>query len=478
MPGPTGNRVICLKFSKQFGDSNMMNYLRSAILIFLMVAFIGCAGGKASRWGHFHGDLSSRGFKLVNSGFALSSSWISNPYRITTSSPVIGLDYQRREVLYIGTTNAKLIAIKSEDGTEKWQRSLKSTGSKTHIVSSASVSDRGDIYIIANRKADDGRIRSTLHKVDQFSNPKWSYAFPDNGYTSGSPKVVTYSNHTLIFIYLSVGMVDDVQGELYVLRDDGSQAKLLDHKPLGTCRFDVPGSRVNFDEAISTLEETWDLFGDFPANFDAADAVLPDRFVDPTVAVVTVEENLLIAVADNLCSIGVFEWNADELSALWRQEHDFDKHSSTAVLTNGLMVFGRQDGKVLAYDVQTGVKMWQYDAGQAVFATPAGSPEHLVFVVSKDHLQAIKAADGSLIYDPNFSGKLALMGATHASPAITVNRVYVSAFEMLTTTYDLKTRASDTNFHGNGLSSIAIGRDGAVYAVASDGTIRKYAGTE
>ena len=42
----------------------------------------------------------------------------------------------------------------------------------------------------------------------------------------------------------------------------------------------------------------------------------------------------------------------------------------------------------------------------------------------------------------------------------------------------MKARASDTNCQGNGLSSVAIGRDGAVYGVAVDGTIRKYAGTK
>jgi len=49
---------------------------------------------------------------------------------------------------------------------------------------------------------------------------------------------------------------------------------------------------------------------------------------------------------------------------------------------------------------------------------------------------------------------------------------------MLTVTWDLKTRGHDTHFHGNGLSSVAVGRDGAVYGVAVDGTIRKYAGTD
>ena len=455
----------------------MSNGVRKIILIFSAVAFIGCAGGKPSRWGHFHGDSSNRGFQSIDSGFALSSSWISNPYRITSSSPVIGTDYKGREVLYVGTTNGKLIAIRSENGTEKWQRSLGKAGSNSHIISSASVSDKGDIYVISNRVSNEGRNLSTLHKVDQFSNPKWSYSFPDNGYTSGSPKVITSPQGALIFVYVSVGMAEDIQGELYVLLDKGGRAQLLDHKALGTCRFDG-GSHATVDDIIDSMAAVRDFIGSFPVKFDDIGVGLPDSFVDPTVAVYPVENKTLIAVADNLCSTGAFEWNGTELSTLWRHEHDHNKHSSATVLSNGLMVFGRQDGNVAAHDVLTGVKMWEYDAGQSVFATPAVSPDQFIFVVSRSRLQAINSADGTLIQEPDDSGKLSLLSPTYSSPAITANRVYVSTRELLTTTYDLKTRASDTNFHGNGLSSLAIGRDGAVYGVDTDGTIRKYAGTE
>jgi hypothetical protein len=278
-------------------------------------------------------------------------------------------------------------------------------------------------------------------------------------------------------VYVSVGTVEEIQGELYVLLDKGGRAQLLDHKALGTCRFDG-ASRASVDDMINSMGAVRDLIGHFPVKFDETDGGLPDSFVDPTVAVFPVEDKTLIAIADNLCSTGVFDWNGTELSVLWRHGHEFDKHSSAMVSSNGLMVFGRQDGNVLAYDVLTGVKMWQYDAGQSVFATPAGSPGQFIFVVSKSHLQAINSADGFPNQEDKNSGKLPLMVSTYASPAITANRVYVSTREMLTTTYDFKTRASDTNFHGNGLSSPAIGRDGAVYGVTADGTIRKYAGTE
>ena len=456
----------------------MSSSLRKAVLVFIALVLIGCAGSRPSRWGHFHGDLSNLGFQSIESGFALSSSWRSNSYKITSSSPVIGMDYQNREVLYIGTIDASLIAVRSEDGTEKWRRQLGSAGSNNRIVSSASVSDNGDIYVITNRDTEDGRIVSTLHKVDQYSNSKWSYPFPDYGYTTGSPKVFKSPTGTLIFIYLLIGMNEDMRGELFALRDDGAQAQLLDRKKLGDCRVDLSGSSSNFDTLFSAIKETSKLIGNFPVVFDEGGALLSGRFIDPTVAVCTIEEKSLIAIADSLCSIGVFEWDDAGLSVLWRQEHSFEIHSSPAVLPNGLMVFGRQDGKVLAYDVLTGTEKWKYDAGQSVFATPAGSPDMYIFVVSKDHIQVISAADGALIRDNNFTAKIPLVGFTHSSPAVTADRVYVAALEMLTATYDLKTTGHDTNFRGNGLSSVAVGRDGAVYGVAADGTIRKYAGTE
>jgi len=457
----------------------MNNGLRSVMVLFLVVALVGCAAGNPSRWSHFHGDSASRGFQAVDSGFALSSRWVSNPYRITSSSPVIGVDYQGREVIYIGTTNGKLIAIKSEDGTQKWQRPLGADPSKSRIVCSASVSDKGDIYVITNHEAGGGTILSTLHKVDQFSNPKWSYAFPDNGYTTGSPKVISSQNGPLIFVYVSVGMPADIQGELFVLRDTGHAAQLLARKPLGLCRFDASGSRPGLETVLRSLKDAWKVVGRFPVDYKAEDAAaVPDIFIDPTVAVVAGDGRTLIAIPDSLCSIGVFEWDGMQLSVLWRQEHDFDRHSSAAVLPGGLMVFGGDDGKVLAYDVKTGAKMWEYEAGQPVFATPAASSDRQVFVVSKDQLQVLNAADGTVLRDAKSSEKLPLLGATHSSPAVTSNRVYVSSNEMLTATYDLKARSHDTNFHGNGLSSIAIGRDGALYAVAADGTLRKYAGTQ
>ena len=459
-------------------DNGMITYRRNLFLILILTAVAGCAASKPTHWGHFHGNLPNQGLQAVASGYALSSHWISKPYQITSSSPVIGSDFQNREIIYFGTADGMLLALRSEDGSEKWKKSLVDAGPDTRIISSPAVSDQRNIYVITNRRAGGALFESTLHKVDQFSNRRWSYTFPDNGYSSGSPKVMATQKETLIFVYLVAGLDQGPQGELYVLRDEGSRVQLVDRQSLATCAYDPSSGSSGFDGLSDYYEDTWDLVGSFPPVANEKGLLLPNRFLDPTVAVKPGKDKLLVAIADNLCSLGVFEWDGSSLAALWREEHRFQKHSSAAISADGLMIFGRQDGFVYAYDVETGVKMWEYKADGPVLATPGIAQENYVFVVSKDHIQVLNISDGTLVADEKSKGKLPLLGVTHSSPAVTANRVYLSTFEMLTVNFDLKTRGHDTNFHGNGLSSVAVGHDGAVYAVASDGSIHKYAGTE
>jgi outer membrane protein assembly factor BamB len=126
--------------------------------------------------------------------------------------------------------------------------------------------------------------------------------------------------------------------------------------------------------------------------------------------------------------------------------------------------------------METGVKLWEHDAGRPVFATPAATPEENIFIIAKDHIEVVHQLDGSLIYDGELPRKFALMGQTYASPAVTENCIYVSTGALLTFSHDLSTRSQDTNFSGNGLASIALANNGAVYVVAGDGTIHKYLG--
>ena len=160
-----------------------------AIVVCFLVILTGCASG-ASRWRHFHGDLASQGYQPVESGYALSAAWVAGPYNITSSSPVIGVALSGAEIIYIGTVDGQLVALFSEDGRERWRRSFTQQDEVFKIVSSPAISARGDIYVITSQRVAGGRIRSSLHKVDEFSTVRWSYAFADNGFTSGSPKII------------------------------------------------------------------------------------------------------------------------------------------------------------------------------------------------------------------------------------------------------------------------------------------------
>jgi outer membrane protein assembly factor BamB len=305
---------------------------------------------------------------------------------------------------------------------------------------------------------------------------RWSYTFADNGYTSGSPKTLKWGQQTLILIYVNVVIDGEPQAELFVLRDNGKTAELLDRKAIGSCQWNSAEQSTRPADVFNSFAKGWDFISTFPLVLGDSGNGMPDTFIDPTVAVSADRKLPLIAVADNLCSIGVYEWSDKGLSVVWSESHPFEKHSSPVLLDSDLMVFGRRDGKVLAHDLQTGVKMWEYDAGQPVLATPAAIPEGHIFIVSKSRIQVLDQQDGSLIYDGVSPRKFELGGQTYASPVVTENCVYVSTGEMLTFSHDLSTRSQDTNFRGNVLASIALANNGALYVVASDGTIRKYQG--
>ncbi len=455
----------------------MTHPIYRTLVVCCLVILTGCASG-ASRWRYFHGDLAGQGYQPVESGYALSAAWIAGPYNITSSSPVIGVALSGAEIIYIGTVDGQLLALFSEDGRERWRRSFASQDEVLKIVSSPAISARGDVYVITSQRVAGSQIRSSLHKVDEFNTLRWSYTFADSGFTSGSPKVIKWRQQTLIFIYVNVVIDGEPQAELFVLRDTGNSVVLLDRKAINSCQWGSAEQGTRPDDVFDSIVTAWDFISTFPPVSDESGSSLPDVFVDPTVAVATDRKLPLIAIADNLCSIGTYEWSDKGLSVVWGASHPFEKHSSAVLLDSGLMVFGRQDGKVLAHDVETGVKLWEYDAGQPVLATPAATPENHVFIVSKSRIQVLDQQDGSLVYDGVSPRKFELAGQTYASPVVTENCVYVSTGAMLTFSHDLSTRSQDTNFRGNGLASIALTNKGALFVVAADGTIRKYQGAQ
>jgi outer membrane protein assembly factor BamB len=445
-------------------ESAMTRFALHWALTGVILSLLGCAPA-VTGWRHFHGDLRGQGFLNVKSGYAVSPSWRSEPLKITGSSPVLGRDAAGAEVIYVGTTDATLVAVDAATGAARWKRSLGSPGVASSIVSSPTVADDGGILVVSTADLGGGRLQSWLHKVDRQGQHRWSQLFPNGGFTTGAPRAFTFAGQSLVLVRMLAGNPGALRSEVLVMRDAGEWGELAGRQALAECR----GSGLLY----SGLLRTWSLLAAFPLEPGVGPV---DLILDPTPALNTDRSNPLIVAADNLCRIAVLEWDGAKLSVLWEAAHSGQIHSSPAVLSPNLVVLGRRDGTLLAYDGPTGVKMWQYDAGEPIYSTPSGSATGIIFAASAGHLHAVQAGSGESALPSGTGQRLAISGSTLSSPAVTAECVYLPMREMLTVSHDFKVRSYNSAFSGNGLSSPAVGSDGSIYVVALDGAIWKYQG--
>lgn len=91
---------------------------------------------------------------------------------------------------------------------------------------------------------------------------------------------------------------------------------------------------------------------------------------------------------------------------------------STPVTTNGLVVFGNQDGLIEALDINSGKRKWKYQTEGPIFSSPAAAKDKIV----------LGSADGN-VYCLDAKGKLQWKSKTGASvlgaPLISGDTVYI-----------------------------------------------------
>ena len=428
----------------------------------LVLSVAGCAQTPTG-WRHFQGDLSGQGFLNVKSGYAVSPAWKSEPLAVAGSSPVVGRDPLGAEVVYAGTVDARLAAVDAASGEVRWRRYLVAGEGRSSIVGSPTVGDDGGVLVLTTTELASGRLQSSLHKVDGLGIRRWSFALPDGGVSLGSPKAFTFAGQPLALVQFLTGDPGRLRSELAVVRDAGAGAELMSRRRLGDC--------PEKGDSHARMLQAWGLLAAWPSTPGADPAGV---ILDPSPAAKPNRSKLLIAAADNLCRVGVFEWDGRELTPLWGDAHPGTIHSSPVILANNLVLFGRRDGKLLAYDAETGVRMWEYDAGEPILSTPAVSAGGVVFAASKTQLVALQAGDGQAVRQSGAPQRLRIPGPGIASPAVTAECVFLPAHEMLTVSHDFKVRSHNTAFVGNGLSSAAVGSDGSLYVTAADGSIWKY----
>lgn len=110
----------------------------------------------------------------------------------------------------------------------------------------------------------------------------------------------------------------------------------------------------------------------------------------------------------------------DKPVLLWTHECKVQTQSAP-VVGDGRVYIGTDDGRLLALDLRTGAKAWEYKGGEA-FGAPPGYSEGRVFI--GDRLGTVHAVDGAsgaklwtfaaeqeILASPNFGGSYVLIGS-------------------------------------------------------------------
>lgn len=444
---------------------------RSLCILFAALLLGSVEPAWAAGWAQFHGDGPNRGARPVDTGLGIFQAWSFDVGDVVYSSPVVG----PRGGVYVGNLDGDIIAV-DPDGSERWR-----TTTELRFLSSPAVAADGRVYALGTAEFPDAEppdhtFRSVLVTLGPDGMVLDLNPLPEQGYTAGAPKIWSSGERTYVFVhaYTRTTGATTKASALFIFDGDG---QLRHQEDLGCVLPFTSTSPITdaLDSVWGVIKKLWQVYTNVPAEFDTGGVEginLVEEFGwnDPTVALAERADlggdgSAIVTVVDQDCSdLHAFRWAPPDLDELWLNDLKNDKlllRSSPAVLNDATMiVLGRADGKVIAYDVATGNQLWSYDAGEEVMGTPA-SRGGLIYVTSRRRIQALHPVSADVVW------KRGLRGQSVASPALSANQVHVSTNEeLLSFSLDLESVAHDGDGRG-GLASPALGPDGSLYVIAT-----------
>lgn len=147
-----------------------------------------------------------------------------------------------------------------------------------------------------------------------------------------------------------------------------------------------------------------------------------------------------------------------QVNATWTFSSDANV-ISTPVVTNGLVVFGNQQGMVTALFLKTGKQKWVFKTGGAIYSSPAAQKEKIVFGSTDGYVYCIND-DGKQIW--KFKTGAAVLGC----PLIENNTIYIGGSDHAFRAIDLETGKEIWNFNGlNGpvVSTPVMNNDAVIF---------------
>ncbi len=516
------------------GRPGMRNLLLGLAVLPLMGGLMGadCGGGGVAmpvsqpRWSQFQGNALGDGALIVGTEPAALENlkWETEIGQVFFSSPVIAPD----GLIIVGTYEGDLIAMSPEGGV-KWQTRFfsnqqvlapaKSKGlaqaapviddpasppgdvlappvnpptppdpfAADRMYSVPAVADDGSVFVVTSFDAGNGRLRSTLRKLDSAGNPQWS-SFPPASFSTSSPKIlgdrVLLSSFTNSQLEL---LIFDFEGNIVARAtpprcdhpdcDDDNGGGLLGH--LGEVgdylfldNFIVDSLILDCVVPLLIFDVPEDCGYEFDGSTSNDPPPAPFYYPMASIAVADGDPSIVIVVND-LC-MSAFEFTPDRLNLLWQTsliggcDRGVTRHTSPAVTGEGLVVIGNENGFVRAFGLLDGANYWNSGiSNYGVVGTPTTIGRQIY--VSTLRGMILLNADGQPLTGTH-------PGASAAGSAISRDFVYSNTdMGLITRSIDLESfEVIDDTVAGAPGSAPAISADGTIYVITIDGQLRAY----
>jgi outer membrane protein assembly factor BamB len=426
-------------------------------------------------WSQVHADSASQGSRFVNTLESLTPLWSVAVGHVVYSSPVIGPD----GTIYVGNLEGQLIAV-NPDGTIKFQFE-----SGVPILGAPAVADNGNIYFLNTQPFPDAtfpdnKLRSAIGLLSPTGGQPQLRKIPDQGFTTGSPKLFTINGAPFVALHVrtrfdgsppanqSAVLVYDEQLINPPARHDIGCGSLV----VVGVGPDIFGPIADFLKKVLEFDPSHGTSVDIPPLFAVFGELQPSVAVAHRPDLGPPEEPFIVVVNRMCATVGAFRWRQPNIIRVWENHLTQDDEpaalSSPAVLNDaGVVVVGRLDGRVVAFDLATGDQRWlSDDLGGPVLATPA-SVDKLVYVADSGTIHALNAVTGARVHERE------LTGIRDGSPAVSANHVHLQTHaEISTFSLDFSSTDHDDDGFG-GTSSPAIGSDGTVYVIVQPGDPRQ-----
>lgn len=362
-------------------------------------------------WTSFRADPARTGYNPeADTGRTVRELWRVEGINTTDYGAAKGSPSVYGDTLYVGTDDARFLAIDRMTGETRWQRDIENTTQGIH-GSPAITEDL--VYI--------GAYNGTLYAFDRVSGePAWEY---QAGFQIGASPVVVpehgrvYNTHERSAqgggIVVCVDARTGAEVWQYQIRAHPHSSVAL-HRGKNLLFVGDNLAKVHaFDVTVG--QKVWEVT--LAANEDGDES---DIKTTPTV----IEDKDMVVVG--AWSKYVHAFDVDDGALLWEYYAGARIMGSTAYSPMRETVYVGSLGpsnSVHAIDVNTGAERWAFKTGGSVMSSPAVSgDESLVVVGSHDgNVYALDATDGSLVWQHRVGGVVS------GSPALVGNHVYITA---------------------------------------------------